>query len=178
MTSPFSPAPTHAVRLAWRALGLLTLGNWLYGGFVAAMGIALLVAPDATMSRIGVRDDVDRTRIRLAMYAVVVIGLAGAALVHRLLKTLRAIVATVGEGDPFVPGNATRLETIGRQLLALELLHLAVGLATALGSSAEQPFDLDWSFSLTPWLTILLVFVLARVFREGTRMRHDLAGVV
>ena len=36
----------------------------------------------------------------------------------------------------------------------------------------------DWSFSLTPWLAVVLLFVLARVFDEGTRMRDDLEGTV
>ena len=38
--------------------------------------------------------------------------------------------------------------------------------------------DLDLGFSVTPWLAVLLLFVLARVFAEGTRMRSDLDGTV
>jgi hypothetical protein len=45
-------------------------------------------------------------------------------------------------------------------------------------SSKEQPLDIDWNFSVTPWLAVLLCFVLARVFEEGTRMREDLEGTV
>jgi hypothetical protein len=31
---------------------------------------------------------------------------------------------------------------------------------------------------VTRWLAVLLLFVLARVFEQGTRMREDLAGTV
>jgi len=33
-------------------------------------------------------------------------------------------------------------------------------------------------FSFAPWLAVLLLFVLARVFAEGARMRADLEGTV
>jgi hypothetical protein len=45
-------------------------------------------------------------------------------------------------------------------------------------SSGAAPLDLDWNFSLTPWLAVLLLFVLARVFDHGTRMRAELEGTV
>ena len=38
--------------------------------------------------------------------------------------------------------------------------------------------DLDWNFSLTRWLAVLLLFVLSRVFEQGARMRDDLEGTV
>lgn len=37
---------------------------------------------------------------------------------------------------------------------------------------------LDWQPSLGGWIAVLVAFVLARVFRLGTRMREELAGVV
>ena len=42
----------------------------------------------------------------------------------------------------------------------------------------EHPLDVEWSFSLTRWLTVLLLFVRARVFEHGARMRDDLLGTV
>jgi hypothetical protein len=41
-----------------------------------------------------------------------------------------------------------------------------------------QKVDIGSKFSVTPWLTILLLFVLARVFDQGARMRDELAGTV
>ena len=101
-----------------------------------------------------------------------------APLTHILLTRLLAIFETVRRGDPFVAGNAAHLQTTAWALLGLELLHLAVGAIAAAVSSASQPLDLDWNFSVSGWLAVLLLFVLARVFDHGTRMRDDLEGTV
>jgi Protein of unknown function (DUF2975) len=112
------------------------------------------------------------------MRLVMVIGIASAPLTHLLLTRLLAIIETVRDGDPFVAGNAARLQTTAWALLGLELLHLAVGAVAAAVSSASEPLDLNWSFSIAGWLAVLLLFVLARVFDHGTRMRDDLEGTV
>ena len=112
------------------------------------------------------------------MRLIMVMGIGSAPLAHILLTRLLAIVETVRRGDPFVAGNAARLQTTAWALLGLELLHLAVGAIAAAASSPSQPLDLDWNFSVTGWLAVLLLFVLARVFDHGTRMRDDLEGTV
>jgi len=38
--------------------------------------------------------------------------------------------------------------------------------------------DMGDGFSFTPWLAVLLLFVLAGVFAQGARMRTDLEGTV
>jgi hypothetical protein len=38
--------------------------------------------------------------------------------------------------------------------------------------------NIPWSFSLTGWVALTLLFVLARVFEEGTRIRTDLEAMV
>jgi hypothetical protein len=45
-------------------------------------------------------------------------------------------------------------------------------------STATAPFDIDWSFSPTRWVAVLLLFVLARVFEQGAQMREELEGTV
>ena len=81
-------------------------------------------------------------------------------------------------GDPFVAGNARRLQAIAWWVLAGEVLRLAIGATAWAASSPAQGLDLDTGFSLAPWLAVLLLFVLARVFAEGTRLRDDLEGTV
>jgi hypothetical protein len=88
------------------------------------------------------------------------------------------MVETVRDGDPFVLDNAARLQSIAWWLLVAELLHLLVGGLAKLGSTPAQPLDIDWTFSFTPWIAVLLLFVLARVFEHGARMREDIAGTV
>ena len=42
----------------------------------------------------------------------------------------------------------------------------------------KSPVHLDAGFSINGWLAVLLTFLLARVFAEGTLMREDLKGTV
>jgi len=51
------------------------------------------------------------------------------------------------------------------------------GIAKAV-STPEHPLRLDAGISISGWLAVLLTFVLARVFAEGTLMREDLEGTV
>lgn len=97
---------------------------------------------------------------------------------HAILRRLLAMIDTVRAGDPFVVENAGRLQTIAWSVLGLELLHLVIGAIAAKSASLLQPLDINWSFSITPWIAVLLLFVLARVFDHGAHMRADLEGTV
>ena len=89
-----------------------------------------------------------------------------------------AMVETVRAGDPFVAENGSRLQTIAWCVLTLELSRfIVVGIANSV-STAERPMRIDLNLSVTPWLAVLLLFVLARVFDQGARMREDLDGTV
>jgi hypothetical protein len=45
-------------------------------------------------------------------------------------------------------------------------------------STPAHPLDIEAGFSINGWLAVLLTFLLARVFAQGTRMRDDLEGTV
>jgi Protein of unknown function (DUF2975) len=96
--------------------------------------------------------------------------------VHVLLSRLLAVVETVRAGDPFVPENAVRLMTIAWCALAIQLLHLSFGMMAAAVNAAGS--NVDWEFSVNGWLAVVLLFVLARVFEVGTRMRDDLGTMI
>jgi hypothetical protein len=87
-----------------------------------------------------------------------------------IVGTLRRIFATLTAGDPFHPDNVGRLRLIGLILAALELGRYAVW-----GIGAWMPWvrEVRPSFSLTAWFSVLVVFVLAEVFREGARLRRE-----
>ena len=106
--------------------------------------------------------------------AIVLIGVIGAAIVHTVLRRLLAIVDTVRAGDPFLLENARRLDLIAWSVLALELLRCIVATIAAI---VWEPGKID-GFSFTPWLAVLLLFVLSSVFAHGARMRADLEGTV
>jgi hypothetical protein len=99
------------------------------------------------------------------------------AALHVALSRLLAMVETVRAGDPFVADNAVRLKTIAWCALATQLLHLAFGVMAATVNAAGS--NVDWKFSgVTGWLAVVLLFVLARVFEEGTQMRDDLERMI
>lgn len=166
------PSALSASRMVVRAL---ILANLVFGGLVLALLVASLIAEDWVFRALGVRPDGSATVIFWGRI-VMVIGIGSVPFTYIVLTRLLAIVETVRLGDPFVAGNAARLKTMAWALLGLELLHLAVG-AVAVALSNTQ-MDLDWSFSVTRWLAVLLLFVLAQVFDDGARMRDDLKGTV
>ena len=88
------------------------------------------------------------------------------------------IVRTVSRGDPFVADNAYRINAIAWALLGLQVLSLIIGIIGKSISSKAFPLHLDAGFSTSGWLAVILMFVLARVFAEGTLMREDLEGTV
>ena len=105
-----------------------------------------------------------------------VIALPVIAAVHVSLSRLLEMVETVRAGDPFVPENAARMKTIAWCTLGLQLFDLACGVMVAAMNAAGS--RMDWSFSATGWLAVVLLFVLARVFEEGARIRADLEAMV
>lgn len=99
------------------------------------------------------------------------------AAVHVMLSRLLAMVETVRSGDPFVPENAVRMRTIAWCLLGVQLFELACGIFIGVLERAGADLG-EWDPSLSGWLAVLLLFVLARVFEEGALIRADLEAVV
>ena len=62
------------------------------------------------------------------------------------------------------------------RLMALQVLSMMIGGIGRAISSPAHPLHLNAGFSINEWLAVLLTFLLARVFAEGTRMRDDLEG--
>src|SRR5437867_10889031 len=114
----------------------------------------------------------------MGLRAVAVLGLVGIPLNYAILKRLLAIVLTVRACDPFVAANAYRLQAIAWALLALQLLSLVIGAIAKAVSSPAHPVYLAAGFSISGCLAVILPFLLARRFAEGTLMREDLEGTV
>ena len=90
-----------------------------------------------------------------------------------ILRGLRKIFRTLTLGDPFQPDNVRRLRQIGLILAVVTGgVWLAQGLVAArLAPGVMEPQGI--SDLLTPVFSILVVFVLAEVFREGARLRRE-----
>ena len=166
-----------ALPIAYVVLRILTILNWLYG---AAILVLLLLMPNEQwiMSAFKLTPSPEAERLVMGLRAIAVLGLIAVPLNHLILKRLLAMVETVRAGDPFVAANAYRLRAIAWLLLALQLLSLVIGGIARAVSTPAHPLHLDAGFSVTGWLAVLLTFLLARVFVEGTLMREDLEGTV
>jgi hypothetical protein len=167
-----------ALGLSRRVLGWLRILNVVYGTGIVLLLLASVVVPEFLFAALRVPRGPAWGAAALGMRGIMIIGIAGAFIAHRILTLLLRIVDTVRAGDPFVLDNAARLQAIACWVLGAELLHLVVGAIASWMSTPEQPFDLDLSYSFTPWITVLLLFVLARVFAHGARMRDDIEGTV
>jgi hypothetical protein len=91
---------------------------------------------------------------------------------------LLRLIDSVGQGDPFNPRNARRLARMGWLTLAIQVLAFP---ANALAGWIEYFSGISGSFfgfSLMGVLLALVLFILARVFRQGATMREELEGTV
>lgn len=88
-----------------------------------------------------------------------------------IVGRLRRIFVTLTAGDPFHPDNVRRLRVVGLVLGGLELGRYAFwGLAAWLAPGSNR---IDGGVNLTAWFSVLVVLVLAEIFREGARLRRE-----
>ena len=90
-----------------------------------------------------------------------------------ILRHLRQIFRTLTQGDPFQSENVRRLRLIG---VTLAIVTAGVWIAQSVVAARLAPGVLDRQgvgALLTPIFSVLVVFVLAEVFREGARLRRE-----
>lgn len=160
------------------ALRLLIVLNWVYGATILVGLAASLVAEVPVMTALGVTPSAQTGSLILGMRTIALLGLASVPLHYVILKRLFDIVDRVRARASFEPANASRLKTIAWSLLGVQLLSVAIGTVADIVSTPAHPLHVDAGFSTSGWLAVLLLFVLARVFAEGARMRDDLEGTV
>jgi Protein of unknown function (DUF2975) len=109
--------------------------------------------------------------------------LAMVALIYLFFGKLRGIIDTVAQGDPFVPENADRLNAMAWLQIGIYILGLVAAAAAMLaaewaGQFADVEIDGSLDLDLPNVLMVIVLFILARVFRQGAAMRDDLEGTV
>jgi hypothetical protein len=146
------------------------------------IGMAVCVFDDAILSRLaqpGVSAG-QLNEITGAVLLILLIALITLGLIYDFIARLADIIATVGEGDPFIMANAARLRRMGWQALIIQL----VGIPAMLLSTWLEPLLVEDSFGITSDVSLngfglaLVLFILARVFAAGSAMRADLEGTV
>ena len=173
------PSPSPAILTFSRnLLRVLIVLNWLFAA--AAIGVLTLTfAVEDRLLAVLTRELGAQAAAAnlLVVRAALVLSILAVPLAHLLLTRLRAMVDTVRSGDPFVAVNARRLTIIARSLLGLQLLDLMFGILALNFTGDDSPLS-GWTFNITGWIAVLLLFVLARVFEQGAAMREDIEGTV
>jgi hypothetical protein len=97
-----------------------------------------------------------------------------------IVRRLRLLFQSLTAGEPFKRENADHLRVIWITMLVMEVARYIFGGAVlALIAAFGMPPDLDTHFEgenfdfFTPWISILVIIVLAEVFREGARLREE-----
>jgi hypothetical protein len=108
---------------------------------------------------------------------VLLLVLAGVA-----TRLLLGVARSLRTGDPFTAANASRLHTLGILVIVggsflpvfQSIAHYGVLGPVLTGEAGSGTLDLQ----LWPFLTGMLIFFLAEVFRRGARLREDVEGLV
>lgn len=113
-----------------------------------------------------------------AIIPILLIAAGAAVLGFYFFRNLYRIVGSVGEGDPFVPINAERLRAMGWIVVAVHVLGIPLAALASWLESITENSHTDIEVTFSGLLLAMILFILARVFREGTRMRDELEGTV
>ncbi|MFJ6023102.1 DUF2975 domain-containing protein [Brevundimonas sp. NPDC092305] len=148
----------------------------LIGGLVCLGSlIATWAAPDLLSGTFDAARDVDpglTDQGAGGLAAVMAAGAFACGFTWLVINRLRRIFLSVNEGRAFEAANVGRLRLMGAAMAGLQLTTMAMH---ALGPTGEGVrFQLD----LGAWLGVLVVFMLAEVFRQGSDMREDVQGTV
>lgn len=152
-------------------------------GAIAVLGTGLWMPPDVATDLAKNLHGVSQGYIFLIVALAVLAGLVILALAILIFWAVRQIVTSATSGDPFVVENANRLARIGWLLIGIYGVQFAMGAAMGVMVPAQLKDHLKLDgfgpdFSPLSLLAILLVFVLAQIFRHGSDMRSELEGTV
>ena len=161
-----------ASALRW-CLGFINVFVMIAACLMAVLTLLSLFAPDfATGFLDGLneaREDPSRNLVLVERLTLLGAFLA-CAFTWWVINRLRAILLSVNRGDAFERANVKRLQAVGCGLLGVQLT--AILLAVVAPLSIDQAAS-DYDFGLGSWLGILVVFILAEVFRQGATMRDE-----
>jgi hypothetical protein len=167
-----------ALPVAYVVLRILIILNWVYGACILAILTFSFINEPFLLRALGLGSLSDNPALAWGIRAIAGLGLLAVPMNLAVLKRLMAMVPTVRAGDPFIAANAYRLQAIAWFLLAQQVLSLIIGFIGKAVSTPAHPLHLDAGFSPAGWLAVIMTFVLARVFAEGTLMREDLEGTI
>lgn len=113
-----------------------------------------------------------------AIVALLLLSAVLATLGFYFARHLYRIVGSVGEGDAFAPINAVRLRAMAWISVAVHVVAIPMSIVAKWTENVTKDMHYQADFPLAGLFLAMVLFILARVFREGTRMREDLEGTV
>jgi hypothetical protein len=90
-----------------------------------------------------------------------------------ICSKLRQILSTLAAGDPFVPENAPRLTRIAIAIGLIEVIRMCSVLVLAATVDLGEGYVANININLAVWGAIIVLLILAQVFKEGTRLREE-----
>jgi hypothetical protein len=176
----------------WLIKAAIVFSVFITALLILSLGAIVVVGTHFSAAQLGMPADLAAVdRFKLLAIAAFAIGCGAGCfvLVFLALRATAEIIETATSGDPFVEENAQRLMHIGWLLLAIEVIgffadpvfnYLTAHLVTAnLARQANLHFG-GFGFGMSPigLLAVLLIFVLAQIFRRGSEMRAELQETV
>jgi hypothetical protein len=172
-------AVTQWVLRAGIIVTMLLIGMYVLGVAAMIFGLATSRLPlDKIAYWTGVTMTADEIgRMALAAFAG---AIAALALVQFILRALRRVVASASVGDPFIEANAAELVRVAWLLLGVEVIDALIKPTVYLLAPAAVRVKVHdvVHISVTGLFAVLLIFVLAQIFRRGSDMRAELAGTI
>lgn len=108
---------------------------------------------------------------------IFIVGIIWCFFIDRFSSSLLLIIKSARIGDPFIHENVFRINLIGWSLVAMQLLDLAVGWIARM-FNIQNVADNHSTPSISGWLSVVVVFALARIFAIGAAMREEQQGTV
>ncbi|MEQ1709104.1 MAG: DUF2975 domain-containing protein [Terricaulis sp.] len=95
-----------------------------------------------------------------------------------IVGRLRRLFDSFTSGEPFRRENANHLRVIWIAMLVIEIArYVLLGVVSAIFATVGTPdgakANFDVNIDLSTWMSILILIVLAEVFREGARLKEE-----
>ncbi len=175
------------LRIAWIILWIAAVG-WLVGALAYLVVLAMISAGALDASVLAPGDNNLRVQLPgyeienpagavwpIAVPALLIMGVAiGGSLV--IVSRLKRLFDNFTSGAPFSRDNADHLRAIWVAMLVIEIARVVLLILASVLITTFAP-DLHGRMSLTidisTWGSILILIVLAEVFREGARLKEE-----
>lgn len=150
----------------WLAIIIGVGGALILGiGLIGSMNGGTVSLPGAQ----AVAEGVPMGRLIAALVGLVVF-VTGIAYI---CSQLRRILVTLAEGDPFVPENPPRMTKIAIVIGAIEVVRNCAVLILSATMDLGEGYRGGLGINLAAWGAVVVLLILAQVFKEGSRLREE-----